>query len=118
MPRVFDRDTLVEYLDDVDLSLLLVIGKDETDADKIHQKAEDEVVKDWRVCLLVEDASLLEPSEKRAWGLGDQKYVSLGVNDAEERVVGEKGVNSHMMRVDGEASILKIRHAFAEADKK
>ncbi len=117
MSRVFDRVTFDDYLDDVDLTLLIVVGQDGTNADLIHQKAEDEIVEAWRVCLLIADTSLLTNAEVADWALGDQRYVSLGVNDEDERVAAEKKANSALMRVDKQASILFIRQAFAKGDK-
>lgn len=116
MPRVLDRATLDSYLNDIDLTLLVVVGDDGTEAEKIHECAEEGIGEEWRVCLLLADVALLTRAEKRDWELADQRFVSLGVTDADERIAAQVGSNGELMRVDGNASILRIRSAFAKGD--
>lgn len=116
MTLVHDRAVLDEYLEDVDLTLLIVIGLPDTIAEEIHDCSEAGVVEEWRVCLLMEDTWLLEDSELVEWELDDQRYVVLGVGDDDERVVAEKAENSALLRQDGKPSILRIRQAFTRGD--
>lgn len=115
MTAVFTRKKLDQLLDDLDLTLLILVGTADP-AGPIHKCAEDNVTEEWRTTVLLEDTALLKKSEIAAWGLADQRFVSLGVNPEQERVNADAGTTAQMLRADGEPSILRIRQAFARGD--
>ena len=117
MTRVSSRSSLDKSLEDPDLVLLIVFGGDGDEADAIHDLAVDKVTQPWRTTLLLSDRTLLTSAEKSAWKAAAARYVVLGVDDQERRVVSETGPLSDLLLADGTPSVLAIRQAFAAGEQ-
>ncbi len=108
-----ERPQLDELLEDERTSLLIIHGE-EGSAEELFFEAQRMVLEPWRRVALLVDASILTADEASAWRIG--KGAGFVVLDGARRPV-QKGPLSALTTTSGTVSVLKLRQAFARADR-
>lgn len=113
MTIISTRTKLQQALDTDGCTILIISDDPDSNAEHIHDKAED-VAKDWQYVFLVTNLGMLKPAERKAWFDEEGHYAVIGGTN---KVVAVRGPLSDFLLPDGTASGIEIRWAFAQGDR-
>ena len=112
---VTSRAQLDEWLERVQLSILVLSGPRDGATEAVHDLAEEAFAhqQTWRKTAFVVELALLTADERAAWVDGPDRYAMVARTTRE---VVERGPIDDLVRSDGEPSIRALRRVFHAGD--
>ena len=102
------------------LTVLILTGGQGSVAQQIHDLAEAELTQPWRRIFILRDRTVLSAltaltaAQRQALKLNDdERYATWNCTSM---AAGPTGSTADLLRSDGQPSILRIRHVFAQGD--
>ena len=112
-----DRTVLDEHLEDGFFTILLLVGKEDSDASLLHDEIEGMDREEWHVCFLITDPTILDATHEWQYWFDKETENRWGVLGGDDNDLVDWGETDFLFLPDSdEPDFLRIRGVFATGD--
>lgn len=117
MNVITTRAKLDSFLNDPELTLLLLFVDSPTQRALATAAGAISAAMPWRQAVVVADLGLLTSNDITSMAAAADRYAVLGTDVSLARVLADSGPSPDLLLPDGSPSVMRLRKAFAKGDQ-